>query len=86
MNNYIDPFLAIYPSIDLHGENSEIAPILVKDFITTNIHMGKDKIVVIHGRHGGIIKSAVHNYLKKDKRVKKFYIYGMNDGCTIVEL
>ena len=84
--HFKDPFLSILPTIDLHGETSEIAVILVKDFITVNLKMNNNKIAIIHGRHSNIIKNAVREYLKRDKRVKKYYIYNMNDGVTIVEL
>ena len=86
-NRYIeDIFIKNYPTLDLHGETSDMASALVKDFITVSYAMGKDKLVVIHGRSGGTIKQALHNYLKSDARVSKYYIYNMNDGITIVEL
>ena len=34
----------------------------------------------------GTLKKATHEYLKKNKFVEKYYIDGMNDGQTIVEL
>ena len=81
-----DIFIKNYPTLDLHGETSDFVPALVKDFISINNHMGKDKLVIIHGRSSGILKRALHNYLKSDNRVNKYYIYNMNDGITIVEL
>lgn len=81
-----DIFIKNLPTLDLHGEISNIMPTLVKDFITTNYIMGKNKLIVIHGRHGSILKQALHKYLKSDNRVSKYYIYNMNDGITIIEL
>ena len=81
-----DIFIKNYPSLDLHGETSDFVPALVKDFININVAMGKEKLVIIHGRSGGVLKQTLHSYLKSDARVNKYYIYNMNDGLTIVEL
>ena len=48
--------------------------------------MGKEKIMVIHGKSGGVLKDAIHNSLKRNKYVKNYYLYNMNIGCTIIEL
>ena len=74
------------PSIDLHGENRDTSRILVKQFIDDNIKIGNHKISIIHGIGSGILKKEVHNLLKKDKRVEKYYVDFFNIGCTIVIL
>lgn len=74
------------PTIDLHGEDRKTAEILVKQFITDNVKLKNNKIVIIHGIGTGILKKEVHSLLKKDKRVDKFYINFFNIGCTIVEI
>ena len=51
-----------------------------------DIKLGKDKIYFIHGRNGHVLRDTLHNILKKDKRIEEFYIYGQNDGITIVKL
>ena len=38
------------------------------------------RIRIIHGRHGGILREAVHEYLKKHKYVKEFYLAGYGEG------
>lgn len=81
-----DPFLSILPRLDLHGETVDIVEYLVKDFIAMNRKMNKLKVQIIHGRHGNKIKNEVKNVLRKCDGVSKFYIYGYNDGVTIVEL
>lgn len=88
MNNkyFDDIFIKNYPSLDLHGETSDCAISLIKEFINVSHIMEKDKVIIIHGKSGGTIKKVVHNYLKTDKKVDKYYIYNMNDGITIVEL
>lgn len=83
---FIDPFIKILPTLDLHGETKEISEWLLKEFINMNLKLKKYKLVVIHGKGTGTLKKSVHDYLSKDKRIEKYYIYGFNDGITIVEL
>ena len=51
-----------------------------------NIHLKNKKFVIVHGKGTGILKKTTHELLKKDKNIKNFYIDGMNDGQTIVEI
>jgi len=81
-----DPFINILPQIDLHGEKADITRVLVSNFIDENYRLGKEKVVVIHGKGKGILKEVVHETLKENKHVSKFYIYGQNDGITIAVL
>lgn len=74
------------PSIDLHGEDKKTAEILVKQFIDDHWKLKNKMIIIIHGIGTGILKKQVHEVLKKDKRVEKYYINFFNIGCTIVEL
>ncbi len=83
---FIDPFMNILPCIDLHGETRDTIRALVLDFIKMNLLLGKDKIIIIHGRHGGVLRSECHEILKRHPDVEKYYVYGSNDGVTIVEL
>lgn len=82
----IDRYLSFIPKLDLHGENSEMAIYLVKDFIKDNIKLKNKKIIIIHGKGKGILKNAIHEYLKNDKRVLKYSLDNFNDGLTIVIL
>jgi DNA mismatch repair protein MutS2 len=81
-----DPFTYYFPKLDIHGETSATCIALIKSFIKDNIKMKNEKIIIIHGKGTGTLKKATHEYLKKDKNVKKYYIDGMNDGQTILEL
>ena len=81
-----DPFTYYFPKLDIHGETSATCIALIKSFIKDNIKMKSEKIIIIHGKGTGTLKKATHEYLKKDKNVKKYYIDGMNDGQTILEL
>ncbi len=76
----------LYPSIDLHGEYQFSAEILTKEFIDDNIKLKQKKLCIIHGIGEGILKNTVHDVLKKDKRIKRYYIDFMNPGMTIVEI
>ena len=76
----------LYPSIDLHGEYAFSAKVLTKEFIDDSITLKNKKICIIHGKGQGILKKAVHELLKEDKRVKNYYQDFMNPGCTVVEL
>ena len=61
------------PTLDLHGEYRESALILTKEFINDNIILQNEYI-------------CIHEYLKKDKRVKEFKRDYFNPGCTIIKL
>ena len=85
MSNYIDPFLVNLPTIDLHGEFVDSALVLIDDFIKDNLKLRNYRIVIIHCKGSNILKNAIHEYLKKDKRIDSYYL-DINIGQTIVEL
>ena len=74
------------PSIDLHGEYVESALILTKEFINDNIILKNEEIVIVHGIGEDILRKAIHDYLKNEKRVKEFKRDFFNPGMTIVKL
>ncbi len=74
------------PTLDLHGEYKDSAIILTKDFINDNIILKSDTICIVHGIGKDILRKAVHEYLKHDKRVISFKRDFFNPGCTIVKL
>lgn len=86
MGECYNPFLDILPTIDVHGYTRDMIKYVLDDFINDNIILKKNKIVIIHGRGEGILKNEIHTLLKKDKRVKKYYVDGFNIGCTVIEL
>ena len=85
INSYM-PLTSNIASIDLHGEDRKTAELLVRQFIDDNWRLKNKKLVVIHGIGTGILKKQVHEMLKKDKRVEKYYIDFFNVGCTLIEL
>lgn len=74
------------PSIDLHGEYVESALILTKEFINDNIILKNEEIVIVHGIGEDILRKAIHDYLKHEKKVKEFKRDFFNPGMTIVKL
>lgn len=85
LKNY-NPFLSFLPTIDVHGYNRDMIRCTLNEFISDNILLHNKKIVIIHGKGEGILKSEIHNLLRKDKRVKRYYLDGFNIGQTIIEL
>lgn len=81
-----DPFLINLPTIDLHGEDKISAIIKTKELITDSLKLKEYKIVVIHGIGNGILKNAIHDYLKNDRRVETFKTDNFNNGMTIIKL
>ena len=74
------------PKIDLHGEEVGVVYTIVTDFINDNYKMGNKEIVIIHGKSTNILTKEVHNILKSNKLVQKFYLDNWNIGQTIVHL
>lgn len=86
MYKKIDPFLEILPQLDVHGELEDTVMTVVNDFILDNYKLRKRKIVVVHGKGQGILKRKIHESLKTNKLVSRYYLYNFNIGCTIIEL
>ena len=86
MSKDYNPFLNMLPTIDIHGLNRDMVKSILDDFINDNVKLKNNKIVVIHGKGKGILYNEVHILLKKDKRVKRYYLDGFNTGLTIIEL
>ena len=76
----------IYPTLDLHGEYAFSAKILTEEFLNDNIKLKEKHLCIIHGIGKGIVKNAVHEVLKSDKRIKRYYMDILNPGCTIIEI
>lgn len=81
-----DIFVKNLPTLDLHGTTRDIAGVLTKDFVNDNHFFKADRIVIIHGIGGGIVREAVHNELKKNKNVLSWVIHPFNNGITVIKL
>ena len=81
-----DIFIKNLPTLDLHGYDTPSAKVSTNDFINRNIIMQNNKIVIIHGKGTGLVKKAVHEVLKENKKVINYHTDNLNDGLTIVSL
>ena len=72
------------PTLDLHGENSEYAKIMINEFIADNYKLKNEIVVIIHGIGTGIIKKTTQATLKRNKKVDIYKIDNFNEGQTIV--
>lgn len=81
-----DIFIKNLPTLDLHGYDTSSAKVSTNDFINRNIIMQNSKIVIIHGKGTGLVKKAVHEVLKENKKVVNYHTDNLNDGLTIVSL
>ena len=79
-----NPFLAKCPYIDIHQEYSSIAKIIIENFITENLKLGQEKILILHGKGTGTLRRTTHEVLKHHPKVAKYYYDGINDGLTVV--
>lgn len=86
MKKISDPFIANFPSIDIHGYDRYYAILKVKEFIYDCYNSHLFDLIIIHGKGEYILKHEVHEYLKKEKLVEEFKIHNLNDGMTIVKL
>lgn len=75
--------------INLIGQNADEAIANLDSFIDACVITSIGEIRIIHGRGAGILRKAVHNYLKTNKNVKEFRLgaYGEGEqGVTIAKL
>lgn len=75
--------------LHLRGLTAEEATAELDKFIDDAVISGLNNVVVVHGKGTGVLRNAVHNYLKSSRVVKSFRLgkYGEGeDGVTIVEL
>ena len=79
-------FIDNLPSIDLHGENSDTARVMINDFINDNYKQKKNLFCIVHGVGSGILRRTTNETLRKNKRVIDFKTYYYNQGCTVVEI
>lgn len=79
-------FIDNLPKLDLHGFDRDTAWVAVCDFIRDNIKMKNEFINIVHGIGSGVVKTAVHDELRRNKNVISFKTYYYNQGCTIVKI
>ena len=74
------------PSLDLHGIDREYAKILTREFIDDNYKLKNEIVVIIHVIGTGIVKKAVHEELKHNRKILEYKQDNFNPGCTIATL
>ena len=78
----------ISPEVNLIGLNSDEAIIKLDKYLDDAFLSHISPVRIVHGKGSGILRNAVHNYLKRQKHVKSFRLgsFGEGDyGVTIVE-
>ena len=68
------------PTLDLHGESSDIARVLIESFIKENIKLKQEFIAFVHGKGTGALRNGIHNYLKRLKYVKSYRLGAFGEG------
>lgn len=66
--------------IMLRHKTKEDAIYELDKFIDTAIINKISIVKIIHGKHGGILREAVHEYLKNHKRVESYKLGGYFEG------
>lgn len=86
MAEVYDIFLERYPKIDLHGCDRDSARMITNDFVSENVILGNEMIVIIHGIGTGVVRKEVHDALANNKNVLEYKMGNFNSGITIVKL
>lgn len=77
------------PEMTIRHQTLDIAMYNVENFINEAIANNAKVVKIIHGRNGGILRKAVHEYLKHNKNVDSFRLgnyYEGSYGVTIIQL
>jgi DNA mismatch repair protein MutS2 len=75
--------------LNIRGERVELGIEKVRDFILESYSLKIDRVRVLHGKGTGSLREAVRNYLKLEKRVRRFedaIPYEGGHGVTVVYL
>lgn len=75
--------------LDIRGYNCEEGLLEVERYIDSSVISGIHTVGIIHGKGTGVLRSAVHSFLKRSPQVKSFRlgVFGEGEsGITIVEL
>jgi DNA mismatch repair protein MutS2 len=81
--------IAASPEVDLRGMSSDEAISVLDRFLDDALMAKLSSVRIIHGKGAGVLRKAVQQHLKRNKRVKsvRLGVYGEGeDGVTIVEL
>lgn len=79
---------SISPEINLIGMTSDEAIMTLDKYLDDAFLSHISPVRIVHGKGSGVLRNAVHNYLKRQKHVKSFRLgsFGEGDyGVTIIE-
>ncbi|MBO4356526.1 MAG: endonuclease MutS2 [Clostridia bacterium] len=86
-NSLSSPY-TISSELDIRGKNGDEAWNDIDPYLDRAIMSGLHSVTLIHGKGTGMLKKRIWEFLKNDKRVKKYRLgnYGEGDGgVTIIE-
>jgi DNA mismatch repair protein MutS2 len=75
--------------LDLRGKIAEEALIELKHYLDLALNSTWQEVRIIHGKGTGALRSIIHGYLKKNKKIKSYRLgnYGEGDtGVTVIEI
>lgn len=75
--------------LDLRGSNLDDAIMEADRFLDESLLANLGQIYIIHGKGTGVLRSGIHDFLRRHRRVKSFRLgnYGEGgSGVTVVEL
>ncbi len=81
--------LSVSSEVDLRGMNADEALNVLDRYLDEALLAKLSSVRIIHGKGTGVLRKAVGQHLKRDKRVKsvRLGVYGEGeDGVTIAEL
>lgn len=79
---------SISPEINLIGMTSDEAIMTLDKYLDDAFLSHISPVRIVHGKGSGVLRNAVHNYLKRQKHVKSFRLGSFSEGdygVTIVE-
>ena len=79
---------SISPEVNLIGMTADEAVITLDKYLDDAFLSHISPVRIVHGKGSGVLRNAVHNYLKRQKHVKSYRLgsFGEGDyGVTIVE-
>ncbi len=63
---------SVVTELDIRGKTGDEASMELQKFIDDAVLSGLNQITVIHGKGTGVLRSVVHEQMKRDKRIKSF--------------
>ena len=81
--------ISVSPELDLRGRNAEEAMVETDLYLDNAFLAGLNEVIIIHGKGTGVLRSSIHQLLRKHPHAASFRLgrYGEGEtGVTVVEL